>query len=1726
MNKETMAFLDQNLSFEERAADLVSRMTLEEKATQLKNVAPAIPRLGVSGYNYWREALHGVARQGRATSFPTSLAMANTWNRDLVFRAAEITSTEARGKNSKFNLSYWSPTINMARDPRWGRNEETYGEDPYLTGELGIQFVKGMQGDDPRYLKTIATVKHFVANNVEKERRGGTSVMNESTLRDYYAEVFRRVVEGADPASAMGSYNATTLYRNGKLLYDYIPSNANPYIMQELLRRNWGFTGYVTGDCGAFEDLNKVDAYKQALFPGENIGDIPQSATIVKAFLNGADTDCGSAATAVNVLEAVEKGYITENQLSMNVYNLFLQRMRTGEFDEKSRYSSITGEVIEREEHIRVAEEAAEESWVLLKNNGVLPIGKSVKKVVLAGALADQVVLGDYSGSPRQQITPYEGIAAALNEVGAELNYIGGVTDDTVLMNLKSLKLIKTDGSEVELDLSKAENVAGMTLERGGFIHITRRGTAVIPSVNFEDTESIAAEIAVGENIGGKLKLFYGEGGPQVAEASSMKTDEADAYALCTGEYTGSAGGYNRTADLYISFEANRSDFSIEKYRSELDEADVIIAYAGTTLSDSAEFIDRESIAMPESQGHAAIIARAYPGKTVVALQTVGQVDISSFEEQAGAVLWTSYNGQTQGLALGRVLTGAVNPSGKLTTTWYAPKDLEKMPINVDGEKDDKGVIRYYNSYEIKPSKGFPGRTYQYYSGEAVYPFGYGLSYTEFKYGGVSLDKTEAAVGETIKARVEVTNAGAVAGKEIVQFYVAPPKGLDLPKIQLRAFEKVEFMPGETVEVTAEINIDELRFFDEAEQKMYVPRGEYTLFAAPNSHDLGQGVRFSVKGVLESRLKTAAVIPDGITLYGLVDPDGGNRETLNAVHPNLSAVMTDERVCTMEEISVEYTSGDPQVAVVSSNGTVTAGDKSGVTAIYARVTVGDDAKTVSFPVVSCVDVRADKGSIARARERLEQELGSYVKEAYSPENLARLENIAAAPELDCAVKLSELREAEERAMAAMRAVGMDRIKKVYTIRLENPAYIANGAIDYNDNGIPSYHVSETEISGTVTLDKPYSGIRLKVYEGDREIDGSQLKWQLETLGGTSRRVAAVNQDSGELTVMSNGLVRVQAVDAETLMGGEVLIYVNMQVECEYADDGGGANLEDRKEGASGDSFGANNAGSTGAAFMEYKGIRLANLKQIVLRYSLKKGAVTANFSLDKKQPIASEVLTETGSWTRWREVTLDISPWIDGAADRDGLGNIFLQANSANVDYFRLIYEDINDEIPYKIAAVSSGENGDVKVCVRYVGSEDGGKAVLAAGDAQTEIAGGGEYTVATKAKQGQELNLTVSDEYGKEQSPVFKYKYEAPAERRIVTYFADDRAYDVMFTETERQKLPEINGLTGYGQLVKKSAVFEYEYKGRRFSFKNGWRMSGGSETEACLFFIPEAPCTLTVLFTFGDGRELFIWQNKVVLASGKTAAGELTAVSCQIRDAGRPVYIFGGADNKIVCGLIVDYEGGESPSETTLQTARWEGGFARLYRTADGKTRLASSARGGVWTDVDLTAFAVSDLEEIPEDLGINYILGHKDRLYAACDNGVLVTVTTCPKCNKLQRVCDFDIREAEITEEGMSLSGDGKSALISMDDREANRISLAEAEALAARGAALIDVRSKAEYEAKTIMGAVNIPLEQIEEIKSYDRGATLIFFCSKGIKSAEAAKRAKAMGFENLYIIEPA
>ena len=470
LEAEVLPYQDTSLSFEERAADLVSRMTLAEKVNQLGYNTSAISRLGVGKYRYWREALHGVGRQGKATSFPSSLAMSNTWDRDVIYKAADITSTEARAKtgtsDNRYDLSYWSPTINMARDPRWGRNEESYGEDPYLTSEYGIQFVNGMQGNDDKYLKSISTIKHFVANNCEGERRYGTSVMDEQTLRDYYTKAFQNIVEKANPGSLMSSYNATTVTRDGKLLYDYVPSSANKYTLTDLLRRNWGFSGYVTGDCGAVGLLNSTLAYKRTLFPDvEDLSTIPQSATIPFALVNGNDLDCGSGGDAFqsNAAQAVENNYMSEYAVDIAVYHAILTRMKTGEFDISTPYDSLIGKsnLLETDENVAVAEKAAEESWVLLKNNDTLPLKTdgTVKKIALVGNLAGQAFLGGYSGEPEKTVSPYEGLKNIVAEknMDTEINYLGDVADTTNLFNIKSVKLLDSKGAtKVTVDLSKA----------------------------------------------------------------------------------------------------------------------------------------------------------------------------------------------------------------------------------------------------------------------------------------------------------------------------------------------------------------------------------------------------------------------------------------------------------------------------------------------------------------------------------------------------------------------------------------------------------------------------------------------------------------------------------------------------------------------------------------------------------------------------------------------------------------------------------------------------------------------------------------------------------------------------------------------------------------------------------------------------------------------------------------------------------------------------------------------------------------------------------------------------------------------------------------------------------------------------------------------------------------------------------------------------------------------
>lgn len=462
--QEIPKYKNTNLTVEERVADLVSRMTLEEKISQMSHLAPAIPRLGVIAYepnffnplteeyqefdkseierykkerpweNYqyweqgncldggwWSEALHGVARAGLATVFPQSIGLGSMWDPELVQKAADAASTEARIHNLIYGkkLIYWSPTINILRDPRWGRFEESYSEDPFLLSRMAVAFVKGFQGDDPKYLKAIATVKHFVANNSEFNRHTGSSDISERFLREYYLQAFRAAVIDGGVGSIMGAYNSI----NG------VPATANKWLMTDVLRNEWDFKGYVVSDCGAISDIVHQHFYE------EN----PEKA-VALAVKAGTELECETCETEQFMYDkylpgAVKKGYITENYIDRAVSRLFRARFLLGEFDppENVKYNAIQDSELDSPEHRALALKAARESIVLLKNEkGALPLNKGkIKSVAVIGPNADRAEFGGYSGTPSFSITPFEGIMAKVG--GERVEYSLGCKVDSEL---------------------------------------------------------------------------------------------------------------------------------------------------------------------------------------------------------------------------------------------------------------------------------------------------------------------------------------------------------------------------------------------------------------------------------------------------------------------------------------------------------------------------------------------------------------------------------------------------------------------------------------------------------------------------------------------------------------------------------------------------------------------------------------------------------------------------------------------------------------------------------------------------------------------------------------------------------------------------------------------------------------------------------------------------------------------------------------------------------------------------------------------------------------------------------------------------------------------------------------------------------------------------------------------------------------------------------------------
>lgn len=646
-------FRNPDLAIEERVSDLLSRLTLEEKAAQMQNLTPAIERLDIPAYNWWNECLHGVGRsQDKVTVFPQAIAMAATFDPEALEQMGRITSTEARAIYNEANrtgkggirykgLTFWTPNINIFRDPRWGRGQETYGEDPYLTGLLGKAIVRGLQGNDPVMLKTSACAKHYaVHSGPEPSRHTFNAEVSDYDLWDTYLPAFRDLIADGKVSAVMGAYNR---FRGQ-------PCCASDLLMQEILRGDWEFTGYVTSDCGAIDDFFK------------NHKTHPDGASAAAdAVRHTTDLDCGEIFAYLP--EAVERGLISESEIDESLARLLTIRFRLGAFDpvERDPYATVPYSILEADPHKAHALKMAHESMVLLKNNGLLPLGHNLRRIAVLGPNADspEVQLGNYNGFPSQIVTPLEGIRA---KTGAEIVYL-------------------------------------------------RASNYTTPEAGADEIRKAVEGADLVIYVGGISPRLEGEQG----DAGREKLD-------------GFLGG-------------DRTGILLPKVQTQVMQ---LVKQAGIPL-----------VFVPMSGS-----AVAFPWEA----------------ENADAILQAWYGGQAAGTAVADILWGDCNPSGRLPVTFYAGD--EQLPD--------------FNDYSMK------GRTYRYFEGRPLYPFGYGLSYTTFAYDAPACTGETAGTGESVKVTTRVCNTGNTSGDEVVQLYVSHPDAPQPKPIRaLKGIKRVHLLPGE-----------------------------------------------------------------------------------------------------------------------------------------------------------------------------------------------------------------------------------------------------------------------------------------------------------------------------------------------------------------------------------------------------------------------------------------------------------------------------------------------------------------------------------------------------------------------------------------------------------------------------------------------------------------------------------------------------------------------------------------------------------------------------------------------------------------------------------------------------------------------------------------------------------------------------------------------------------------
>jgi beta-glucosidase len=855
----TYPFQDLALGFDARAKDLVSRMTLDEKIGQLMNDAPAIPRLGVPAYNWWNESLHGVARAGRATVFPQAIGMAASFDTELLTRVATVIGDEGRAKHHEYvrqgdrgiyrGLTFWSPNVNIFRDPRWGRGQETYGEDPYLTARMGVAYVKALQGDDPTYWKTVATAKHYLVHSgPEADRHTFDVSPSERDLHETYLPAFKALVQEAKVASVMGAYNRV----NGE------SASASPRFLGQILRRDWGFDGYVVSDCGSIDDI----------FGGHKIVKTAEEAAAL-AVKEGCDLECGTIYKSLKV--AVDKKLITEAQIDVALTRLMFARFKLGMFDppEKVKYAQVPFSVNEAAAHDQLAREMAQASIVLLKNTGVLPLSGNTKKVAVVGPNADEIMtlLGNYYGTPSRPVTVVQGIRNALP--GAEVSYARGVDlvenrqDPRAVPPIPPQYLRPAAGAS-EQGL-KAEYFRGKELQGAPVV------TRIDRAVNFRwdrlnPTTELVQQGQLTREQGLQNDAFSarwtGQLVPPVTGRYEITVTGDDGFRLDVAgtrvldEWTPTPRARARSAmldfeagkayDVKLEYFENIRDAEVrlnwrepgakDSYQEALDAAkaaDVVIFAGGLNGEVEGEEMpvkypgfaggDRTEIALPKTQQRLLEELHRTGKPVVLVLMTGSALAVEWAKANLPAVLVAWYPGQQGGNAIADVLFGKTNPSGRLPVTFY--KSVNDLPPFAD--------------------YAMANRTYKYFTGEPLFAFGHGLSYTTFRYSGIRVEPVAGA--DAYDVSFDVQNTGARAGHEVPQLYVrALAAGRPMPLRELRGFTRIELAAGATGRVSFRLKKDDLAYYDEGQKRFVVAPGEYEVAGGASSADLRVTARLRV----------------------------------------------------------------------------------------------------------------------------------------------------------------------------------------------------------------------------------------------------------------------------------------------------------------------------------------------------------------------------------------------------------------------------------------------------------------------------------------------------------------------------------------------------------------------------------------------------------------------------------------------------------------------------------------------------------------------------------------------------------------------------------------------------------------------------------------------------------------------------------------------------------------